>query len=366
VRLVKEPVECFAVPPHDKLQVRLENGCNSVEGGEWHTTNQPALQSADRGIGKPGPKGEVHLPKLLASAQSADGSAEADRVHARQDVGRHLRTAAQPFRDGEPAEMCFDHDSRPPIAPIKGGALESRELTLTAEDGNRFSAFDARAAEPSGAAVIILPDVRGLHAYYVDLALRFAENGIDALAIDYFGRTAGLGRRDNTFEYMPHVSQTTFAGLSSDIRAAAAAMRGDDARRDRARALFTVGFCFGGRVSFVAATLGLDLAGVIGFYGFPVGPGRNDVPAPVDVAPQIASPVLGLFGGADQAIPETSVAAFDAALTMAGVEHHLTSYRDAPHSFFDRKADEFSRTSEAAWTEVLAFIRTHTAQAARA
>ena len=90
--------------------------------------------------------------------------------------------------------MCFDHDSRPPIPPIAGGALDSRELTLTSADGTRLSAFEARAAEPSGAAIVILPDVRGLHAYYVELALRFAENGIDAVAIDWFGRTAGLGR----------------------------------------------------------------------------------------------------------------------------------------------------------------------------
>lgn len=260
--------------------------------------------------------------------------------------------------------MCFDADSRPPIAPIKGGALESRELTLTADDGNRFTAFAARPASPTGAGIVILPDVRGLHAYYVDLALRFAEHGVDAVAIDYFGRTAGLGVRDASFEAIPHVGQTTFAGLSADCRAATAYLRSED--RGTARDVFTVGFCFGGRLSFLAATLGLDLAGVIGFYGVPVGPGRNDMPAPADVAEQIASPVLALFGGADQAIPPTSVATFDAALTAARVEHRVISYPDAPHSFFDRKADEFVRTSEAAWTATLEFIRSHSRQAAPA
>src|SRR5213593_805276 len=118
--------------------------------------------------------------------------------------------------------MCFDTDSRPPIAPIKGGALDSRELTLTAADGNRFTAFAARAAQPTGAGIVILPDVRGLHAYYEDLALRFAEQGVAEVAIAYFGRTAGLGRRETGFEYAAHVERTTFAGLSADIRAAAA------------------------------------------------------------------------------------------------------------------------------------------------
>jgi carboxymethylenebutenolidase len=259
--------------------------------------------------------------------------------------------------------MCFDTDSRPPIAPIKGGALDSAEVTLTGHDGQRFSAFVARAANPTGAGAIVLPDIRGLHAYYEDLALRFAEQGVDAIAIDYFARTAGLGRRDTGFEYMPHVEKTTFAGLSADIRTAAAYLRSE--KRGRVTSLFTVGFCFGGRLSFLAGTLGLDLAGVIGFYGVPLGPGRNDMPAPAEVAQQIASPVLGLFGGADQAIPPTSVAAFEAGLAAAGVEHRLVTYPDAPHSFFDRKADEFAQSSEAAWTEVLGFVRSHTAQPAR-
>jgi carboxymethylenebutenolidase len=264
------------------------------------------------------------------------------------------------WRCTEADPVCFDHDSRPPIQPIKGGALESRELTLTADDGNRFTAFEARAAEPIGAAIIILPDVRGLHAYYEDLALRFAENGVDAVAIDYFGRTAGLGRRETGFEYAPHVAQTTFGGISADIRAAAAHLR-TDARKD----LFTVGFCFGGRISFLAPTLDLDLAGAIGFYGRPTGE-RQDIPAPADVAAQIASPVLGLFGGADESIPPIAIEGFDAALSAAGTEHRFVVYPNAPHSFFDRKADEYSRSSEAAWAEVLAFVRSHTAQVASA
>jgi len=250
--------------------------------------------------------------------------------------------------------MCFDDDSRPPIPPIAGGSLDSGEVTLTADDGNRFAAFRARAAEPTGAGMIVLPDVRGLHTYYEDLALRFAENGIDAVAIDYFGRTAGLGRRGTGFDYAPHVPRTTLAGLSSDIRAAAVFLRGPDG--GSVRLLFTAGFCFGGRLAFVTATLGLELGGVIGFYGWPVGAARNDVPAPADVAGRMASPVLGLFGGADDGIPAAAVADFEVALQQAGVDHRIVTYEGAPHSFFDRKADEFARTSERAWADVLAFV----------
>ena len=252
--------------------------------------------------------------------------------------------------------MCFDHDSHPPILPIAGGALDSTELTLTAADGNRITAFLARAAEPSGAGMVILPDVRGLHAYYEELALRFAEHGIDAIAFDWFGRTAGLGRREEGHDYMPHVSASTWAGHSADVAAATAHLRSvDGAPTD----VFTVGFCFGGRTSFLAATLGLGLAGVIGFYGPPVGPGRGGSPEPAAVADRMASPVLGLFGGADQGIPLDAIAAFDAALERAGIDHRLVTYPGAPHSFFDRKAAEYAEASEQAWAEILAFIGAH-------
>src|SRR5580765_7516565 len=104
--------------------------------------------------------------------------------------------------------MCFDVDSQPPIAPIHGLAIRTENLVLTAVDGTRFNAFAAHSdsVTPSQAAVVVMPDVRGLFSFYRDLAQRFAEAGIDAVAIDYFGRTAGLAPRDDSFDYMAHVA----------------------------------------------------------------------------------------------------------------------------------------------------------------
>jgi len=255
--------------------------------------------------------------------------------------------------------MCFDHDSRPPIAPIEGGSLDAHALTLEAADGNRFMAYQARPAEPDGSGIVILPDVRGLHAYYRDLALRFAEHGTEAIAIDYFGRTAGIGDRGPGFDYQPHVPRTTFEGLTADITAAAAHLRSTT----EATRLFTVGFCMGGRTAFLTATMGLALSGVIGFYGWPTGQSRNGTPAPADVAASFQAPVLALFGGADEGIGPDVRATFETALQSAGVDHRIVVYPNAPHSFFDRKADEFSTTSAKAWDEVLAFIRSSAAAA---
>jgi len=252
--------------------------------------------------------------------------------------------------------MCFDLDSRPPIPPIAGGALDSERVTLTAGDGNRLAAFRARPAEPTGAGIVILPDVRGLHPFYEELALRFAERGVEALAIDWFGRTAPDADRGEAFEYMPHVSATTWGGIATDIGAGVAALRGADDDRAAPSAIYTIGFCMGGRMSYLAGTLGLGLAGVIGLYGTVVGPWRNDAPAPTDVASQIDSPVLALFGGADAAIPPEHVAAFERALDAADVTHEVVTYPGAPHSFFDRKAAEFADASADAWSRVLAFV----------
>jgi carboxymethylenebutenolidase len=253
--------------------------------------------------------------------------------------------------------MCHDLDSHPPIAPIAGGALDGERIVLTASDGNALAAYRARPAEPHGAGVVVLPDVRGLHPFYAELALRFAEHRVDAVAIDYFGRTAGTDKRGDDFEHMPHVEQTTWAGIATDVAAGT-----EELRRDDIRDVFTIGFCMGGRMSFLASTLGLELAGVIGLYGTLQGPWRNDAPAPLDRLDDVRAPVLGLFGGADAGITAEAVSAFDRGLADRGVDHRIVTYPGAPHSFFDRKAVDYADESADAWDEVLTFIETHSAQ----
>src|SRR5437764_5696191 len=136
--------------------------------------------------------------------------------------------------------MCFDVDSAPPIAAIAGAAVSHEDLVLTAADGTDFAAFLATPDETAKAGVVILPDVRGLYRFYEELALRFAERGYAALALDYFGRTAGVEKRGDDFEYRPHVDQTTREGVQADVAAAV-----EHLRSSGASSVFTVGFCFG-------------------------------------------------------------------------------------------------------------------------
>ena len=250
--------------------------------------------------------------------------------------------------------MCFDSDSLPPIPVLSGAAVSHDDLVLEAGDGNRFAAFSAVPDQPSGAGIVILPDIRGLYRFYEELALRFAERGHAAIAIDYFGRTAGVAKRDDDFEYMPHVDQTTSDGIQADVAAAVARLR-----EDGARSIYTVGFCFGGRHSWLSAGGGHDLAGAIGFYGRP-GLGRDGSIGPTQRAAELKAPILALMGGADEGIPVDVVQEFEHALEEAGVEREIVIYDGAPHSFFDRKFEQFADASEDAWERVLAFVAQRT------
>ncbi len=249
--------------------------------------------------------------------------------------------------------MCHDLDSAPPIPRTYGAAVSHEDLVLEAADGNRFAAFSALPETPGGVGIVVLPDVRGLYRFYEELALRFAERGHAAVAIDYFGRTAGASKRGADFEYMPHVEQTTDAGVQTDTRAAVERLRSAGSE-----SVFTVGFCFGGRKSWLAAAAGHGLAGAIGFYGRP-GAAQDGSPGPTQRVHELAAPILALMGGDDPGIPVDEAEAFDRALEEAGVEHDVVVYSGAPHSFFDRKYEEFADASADAWSRVLAFVEAH-------
>src|SRR3954469_23906691 len=194
--------------------------------------------------------------------------------------------------------MCYDDNARPPVPEGANGAAHGEDLVLEAADGNRFAAYLATPSAPASAQVLILPDIRGLHQFYKDLALRFAEIGVAAIAMDYFGRTAGLTARDDSFEFMPHVQQAKPATIFADAAASLAHMRGQ-AGDDKAS--FSVGFCFGGALSFLCGTQDLGLTGVIGFYAVMVRDFGNRTL--LNRAGTIRTPALGLFCGADQVIP---------------------------------------------------------------
>ena len=157
---------------------------------------------------------------------------------------------------------------------------------------------------------------------------------------------------------MPHVNATTWAGISADIAAGAAHAR--TLGPDRPASLFTIGFCFGGRMAFLSATLGLGsgrgdrllrLAGRAGT--------RRIARASRRRGPDRRRRSSDLFGGADAGIPPEAIAAFDDALERAGVEHRLVTYPNAPAQLLRPQGRRVRQESEQAWAEILAFVGAH-------
>jgi carboxymethylenebutenolidase len=223
--------------------------------------------------------------------------------------------------------MCFDADARPPelpsdlVLPALGGGAAAEIIEVESSDGAHFAAALAGSSAGSGPGVIILPDVRGLYSFYIELAERFAAAGHHALAIDYFGRTAGAEVRDAEFDWMAHLPETSPEQVQADIAAAGEVLR----ERTGAQALVTLGFCFGGSQSFLAGSNPeLGLAAVVGFYGT-LDPTRIGfsfpMPAPLPQVTETRTTLLGLFGGGDPLIPPEDIEAFDRGLDEAGVKH---------------------------------------------
>ena len=243
--------------------------------------------------------------------------------------------------------MCHDHDSRPPAPPRTGDVAERGVLTLRAADGTDFSAAFAAPAAAAHAGVVILPDVRGLHPYYVALAERFAEAGLPAVAIDWFGRTAGPcgdpGTRPADFDWQAHIPRTTPEGIDADVSAAVGYLR---ERTTADLPVVTVGFCFGGSHSWRLAGGDVDLAGCAGFYGKPSVVGA--------AAGRAHLPTVMVIAGGDAATPVSDQLRLADTMRAAGAEVDAVVYDGAPHSFFDRAYGDWAGACRDAWEHVLA------------
>lgn len=238
--------------------------------------------------------------------------------------------------------MCHSDASRPPSAEGAVPAASDGPLELVSSDGTRVLAHGARPAQPTGVGVVVLPDVRGLHDYYRQLTVRFAEIGADAVAVDYFGRTAPDDDRSEDFAFRPHVDRTTPAQVAADVGAAVTALRERGATR-----VFTVGFCFGGALSWRQSADTEGLAGCVGFYG------RTERVA--DAVDRMRAPLLMLVAGADANLPVADAERL-AAQVAQRVPVRLEVFEGAPHSFFDRSFAEHEQACARAWELMKEFL----------
>ena len=241
--------------------------------------------------------------------------------------------------------MCFSTDAHPPDHGVGGVIGSSEDLVLTASDGNRLAARLARPAQPAGTGVVILPDVRGLHNFYRDLACRFAEAGVDALAIDYFGRTDSTGDRGGDFDYRTHFAQTKPETV--DLDAGAGLEHLQQPRRHPA----------------LHHRLLLRRRQLLAPVGLPGRAQRGDrllrqAGARGRAGPGDEGSATAAGGGADStpASPRSS-GDLDRRLGDAGLAHRMVVYDGAPHSFFDRSHRQWQDASADAWKQILAFLK---------
>ena len=214
--------------------------------------------------------------------------------------------------------------------------------------------------EPRGA-VVVIQEAFGVNPHIEDVTRRFADAGYHAVAPDMFHRTGGgVVAYDDFGPVIEH-----FIGIGdddailADVDATLDYLRGigfDDRR------IGIVGFCFGGRVSFLVAA-NRALGAAVGFYGGGLVTARfPQFPALVDHASTLQTPWLGLFGDLDQSIPVEDVEQLRKALSDAPVDTDVVRYADAEHGFHCDARPAYNADAAAdAWKRTLAWFDGHLA-----
>jgi carboxymethylenebutenolidase len=218
-------------------------------------------------------------------------------------------------------------------------------------------------AKPAGVAnppvVLVAMEIFGLHEYIKDVARRLAKLGAMAIAPDYYFRKGiDLTKITDVKELMPIVNAKPDAELVADLDAtvAWAKTQGGDTNR-----LGIIGFCRGGRTVWVYSAHNPGLKAGVAFYGSLVDPAGQAAiwpKSPIQLAPEIKAPVLGLYGEADTGIPVAQVEAMKAALAAAGKTAEFKIFPGAPHAFHaDYRPSYRAEAAEAAWKDMADWLK---------
>jgi carboxymethylenebutenolidase len=216
--------------------------------------------------------------------------------------------------------------------------------------------------EPAGAArgaVIVVQEAFGITDHIKDVCQRFADAGYLAVAPHVFHRSGDpvLGY-DEMDQVIPHIMELKADDLLADLDATIAHL--GQAGFAPAR-IGIVGFCMGGSVVFLAAARRSLGAGVT-FYGGGVSQGRFGMPALVELAAELQTPWLGLFGDNDQSIPVDDVEALRAAVAAAPVATEVVRYPDADHGFHcDARSSYHEASAKDGWRRTLEWLASHLA-----
>ena len=237
--------------------------------------------------------------------------------------------------------------------------VSTRTVELATADG-AMAGFEARPDVAASRAVIVVQEAFGVNHYIEGVTERFAAAGFDAVAPAFFHRAGGgTAPYDDFSKVIPLFEGLTDDGILMDVDAAFAHL---DALGRDVDAIGLVGFCMGGRISFLAAAR-RSFGASVGFYGGGlVTPRFPQFPALVDESATLATPWLGLFGDDDGGIPVEEVETLRAALVDAPVPTEIVRYPGAEHGFFcDERPAYNAEASADAWPRTLDWFERHLA-----
>jgi carboxymethylenebutenolidase len=231
--------------------------------------------------------------------------------------------------------------------------IATEKIVLEVPNSTKMQAYVARPASGGPrSALIVFQEAFGVNAHIGQVTERFAEQGYVAIAPELFHRTAppGFAGSYNDFpSVMPHYQALTVEAAEADARAAYEWLqRNSQVQPDQIAA---VGFCMGGRVSFVANSV-LPLRSAVSFYGGGIAPGL------LDRAEKQHGPLLLIWGGLDKNITAEHRKATTDALTGARKSYVNVEFSQANHGFFcDERASYHPDAARQSWALTMEFLR---------
>ena len=246
------------------------------------------------------------------------------------------------------------------VIKTDSNGLLAGEVTIPVGDFKLPAYRAAPAGKDNAPVVLLLSEIFGVHEHIADVARRLAKQGYFALAPELFVRQGDVGAYGEVNKLISEViNKVPDAQVMADLDASVVWARGQGADASR---LGVTGFCWGGRITWRYAAHNPAVKAGVAWYGRLVGPTSALNPAqPVDVAGQLAGPVLGLYGEKDSGIPLDTVNTMKAALAAgspAARRSEFVVYPDAPHAFHaDYRPSYRKEAADDGWRRCLAWFK---------
>lgn len=237
--------------------------------------------------------------------------------------------------------------------------LVAGEIRIPAKDRE----IPAYRAFPAGGGkhpvILVVHEIFGVHEHIKDVTRRLAKLGYLAIAPELFARQGDVSTLSGIDEILEKVvSKVPDEQVLADLDAALQWAGQHDGDIER---LGITGFCWGGRITWLYAAHQPKLKAGVAWYGRLVGAATPLTPKfPVDVANELKAPVLGLYGGQDQGIPQDTVERMRAALRAEGSPSRIHVYPDAPHAFYaDYRPSYRKDAADDGWRRLQAWFKEH-------